>query len=70
MNSKKTLEKYIEYTFDKDLEVVYTTSITAEVKLKDGVVKLLALNDLIVLYINDVEYQTLELVGDVFVSRY
>ena len=70
MNSKKTLEKYIEYTFDKDLEVVYTSSITAEVKLKDGVVKLLALNDLIVLYINDVEYQTLELVGDVFVSRY
>lgn len=70
MNSKKTLEKYIEYTFDKDLEVVYTSSITAEVKLKDGVVKLLALNDLIVLYIDDVEYQILELVGDVFVSRY
>ena len=66
MNSKRTLEKYIAYTFDKIVKVNYSSSITAEITLNDGVIKLLALNDMITVYINNKEYQTLQLVGDYF----
>lgn len=66
MNSKRTLEKYIDYTFDRSVKVNYSSSITAEVILNDGVIKLLALNDMITVYIDNKEYQTLQLVGDYF----
>ena len=69
MNSKRTLEKYIDYTFDRSVKVNYSSSITAEITLKDGVIKLLALNDMITVYIGDKEYQTLQLVGDYFYVR-
>lgn len=67
MNSEKTLRKYIRETFDLDeVEVVYKASFIAEVHMIDGVVKLLALNNTITVYIDDKEYQTLELADNGF----
>ena len=67
MNSERTLRKYVKSTFNLDVvDVVYTSSFTAEVHMIDGVIKLLALNNTITVFIDNREFQTLELVNDGF----
>lgn len=64
MKSNETLKKYIEVTFDKSVNVEYTSNFTADIKMIDGVIHLLALNNVITVYIDGKEYQSLEYYGD------